>query len=488
MNRLRRSYVLICLCLAVALAMAPLHGQAPPEKVAGEKPPEKWLVDRDVTVSPARAPVPALRYRLYPSFTERKEGNAVPIYLRFAHERNDARKRQIREKPEEWNKLPLDKLPLDEIKKEFLGGYKYNYKQLELGARRKTADWSYTLDVEDRIGILLPDAQEMRMQAPLLVLKARVEMAEHHYDDAVHTLETGFSFSQQVSEGPFLINSLVGIAIARQIEDCVLELMERPDAPNLYWALAVIPRPLIDLRNQDEIEQVLLEKQFPDLAELDRPRGPEHWDAALRRVRLEVERISRMEREPVVKAETGSNDPADKSPDLPAARKYLAEVAGLPADKIDSMPPAQTLLLYLTHYYHEMRDEVFKTTYLPYPEAQPQYREVEQRVKAAPDTEAGRIVRMLLPAVTKVQGAQVRNERILAALRTIEALRMHAAAHNGDLPEKLADVKIVPVPNDPGTGQSFEYHRAGATATLRSRLPDQPLASTGLRYRVTIRK
>ena len=33
--------------------------------------------------------MPALRYRLYPSFMERKEGNAVPIYLRFAHERND---------------------------------------------------------------------------------------------------------------------------------------------------------------------------------------------------------------------------------------------------------------------------------------------------------------------------------------------------------------------------------------------------------------
>jgi hypothetical protein len=65
---------------------------------------------------------------------------------------------------------------------------------------------------------------------------------------------------------------------------------------------------------------------------------------------------------------------------------------------------------------------------------------------------------------------------------------MHAAANGGQLPDKLAQVKVVPVPNDPGTGQPFEYDRDGQTATLRSRIPGEPLATTGLRYRVTVRK
>src|SRR5262249_47680105 len=150
----------------------------PPEEKKGEdKPAEKWLFDRALTVSPAPAPVPNLKYRLYPMDSERKDGNAVPMYLRFAHERNDARKKMLREKPEEWNKLPLDKLPLAEVK-EFLDGYKYNLRQLELGARRKTADWSYALDTGDPIGMLLPDAQEMRMHYPVLILKAKREIAE----------------------------------------------------------------------------------------------------------------------------------------------------------------------------------------------------------------------------------------------------------------------------------------------------------------------
>ena len=204
MNRLRRCSALTGFVLLTGL-LSTLQGQArlTAKKKVDDKPAEKWLVDRTVSVSPAAAPVPAFKYRIYPHTTERKDGNAVPIYLRFAHERNDARKKELREKPVEWNKLPLEKLPLTEVK-QFLDGYQYNMRQLELGARRKTADWDYTLDAGKPIYILLPDAQEMRMHAPLLVLKARLEIAEGRYADAVRTLETGLSFSQQIGEDPFL--------------------------------------------------------------------------------------------------------------------------------------------------------------------------------------------------------------------------------------------------------------------------------------------
>ena len=491
MNRSLRWSVLICLLSLAAASSAPLRAEKPPEeKQTGEKPADKWLIDRAVTVSPAPAPVPALRYRLYPSFMERKEGNAVPIYLRFAHERSDARKKEIREKPQEWNKLPLDKLPLPEIKK-FLDGYKYYFKQFELGARRTTADWSYTLDAGDPIGLLLPDVQEMRMHAPMLILKARVEIAERRYADAVRTLETSFSFSQQINEGPFLINSLVGIAVASLFSDCLLELMERPDAPNLYWALAVVPRPLIDLRKPNEVEQKMLEMEFPILADLDRQRTPEQWEADLHRLASKLNLLQQLSSEPGRKGpkiEAPRLIPANDSPELPAAKKYLTDVMGLPAERVRAMPAAQALLLYMLDSYNELRDEIFKSAYLPYPQARVVSQEAEKRLKAAPEGTGTTLARLLLPAIPKVQLAQTRIERKLAALRVIEALRIHAAAHDGELPEKLADVKIVPVPNDPGTGQPFEYHRDGATASLMSRLPDQPLSTTGLRYRVTIRK
>jgi hypothetical protein len=492
MIRSRRWSALAFLLLPLAMLLSPLVGEAPlaKEPDAGKKSPEKWLLDRTLALTPAPAPVPAFKYRLYPLTSERKEGNAVPLYLRFAHERSDARKKELREKPEQWNKLPLEKLPLEEVKK-YVESYKYNYKQLDLGARRKTADWNYTLDAGDVIGILLPDAQEMRIQAPLLVLKARLEIAEGRYADAVHTLETSFSFSQQINEGPFLITSLVAIACASQFADCLLELMERPDAPNLYWALTVLPRPLISMRNPDEYEQKILEMQFPDMAELDRPRSAEDWDAALKRVRQEIERFdqyTKKEEEKIVRPGTSSKDPAAKSPDLPEARKYLAQVIGMSAARIDAMPPAEVLLLYLSNYYHELRDEVFKSTYLPFPQGWSVSEEAEKRLKSVAKTEAGRLVRAFLPAIPKVQLAQVRLERKLEALRAIEALRMHAAANGGRLPTSFAEVKIAPVPDDPGTGRPFEYQCDGTNATLTSRLAGQPLNTSGLRYRITIRK
>lgn len=491
MNRLRRWSVLTCLLCAAVTPSAWLDAEKPPDdKKADEKSGEKWFEDRIVTVSPAPTPVPALRYRLYPSFMERKEGNAVPIYLRFAHERLQQQRNELREKPPAWNKLPLDNLPLGEVKK-YLDSYKYKLQQLDLGARRRTADWSYTLDAGDPIGLLLPDTQEMRMYAPLLVLKARVDMAERRYADAVRTLETGFSFSQQINEGPFLINSLVGIAVGYQFSNCSLELMERPDAPNLYWALAVIPRPLIDLRKQNEVEQKMLEMEFPILADLDRQRTPEQWDADLQRLTSKLNLLQQLSSEPPGKGpkiEAPKLVPASDSPELPAARKYLTDVMDLPAERVRAMPAAQALFLHLLDSYNELRDDIFKAAYLPYPEARLVSREAEKRLKAAPAGTGTTLARLLLPAIPKVHLAQARIERKLAALRVIEALRMHAAAHGGELPDKLDDVKIVPVPNDPGVGRPFEYHRDGQTATLISRIPDQPLQTTGLRYRVTMRK
>jgi hypothetical protein len=477
--------------LALLLGSVLLAGAAdpasPPKEKKPDAAPEKWLIDLDMTVSARPASVPALKYRLFPSNAERKDGNAVPMYLRLAHERGDARRNEVVMKPDGWNKLPLDKFPRDEVRA-FLGGYEYNLRQLHLGARRKTAEWNYALDAGDPIGILLPDMQEMRWQAAILTLEARLAIAEGRFADAIRALEAGFSFSQQVSEGPFLICSLVGIARASHFADCVVELSQRPAAPNLYWALTVIPRPLIDLRKANEFEQNMLKMQFPDLADLDRPRTPEQWDLVLARLRTEVERIRKFDsNSKPAKPGSRPTDPSGKSPDLPAARKYLAEIAKVPADQLEKMSPAEVLTRYISTYYQELRDEVFKVNYLPFPQTRALSAAANERLKAAPDTEAAELARLFLPAVTKVQLAEVRLARKLAALRAIEALRMHAAG-SGKLPATLAEVKIVPVPDDPGTGKPFEYKLEGGTATLSSRLAGEPLNSTGLRYRVTLRK
>src|SRR6266568_2980524 len=66
--------------------------------------------------------------------------------------------------------------------------------------------------------------------------------------------------------------------------------------------------------------------------------------------------------------------------------------------------------------------------------------------------------RLLAPAITKVLAADIRLDRQLAMLRVIEAVRLYAAEHDGQLPEKLSDVgERVSLPADPATAKPFDY-------------------------------
>jgi hypothetical protein len=451
---------------------------------------KKWLIDRTLTISPRAEPRPALKYRLMPSSWERKPGNAVPIYLRLVHEQSDARRQLWREMPAKWNQMPLDRMPLSEARK-FLEGRRYMLRQLELGARRQTAEWEYTLDAGDPIGLLLPDVQNMRAYIPLLVLQARVALAEKDPATAIHHLETGFAISQHIGEAPFLISSLVAVATSSILSDAVTELVEQSDAPNLYWALSALPRPLIRMSKAMDFERAMMKLQFPDLADLDRARSAEQWDEVLKRVRKEFERLNHFERKPRPLPEgRASTDPASKSPELATARKYLIEQRRLPEARVKQMPDAQVLVLWLANIYDDLADDTFKTTYLPYVKALPMIAAVDKRLKETPNDEGHRLARLLLPAVNKVRDAQTRLDRRIAALRVIEALRLHAAANGGKLPEKLSDITLVPVPNDPGTEKPFDYKSdpAKGTATLGGTIPAKPLETTGIRYQLKVRR
>jgi hypothetical protein len=488
MNRLRRWSVV---CFVLLLAGLTRADDAPPAAKSGA---DKWLLDRSLTVTARGEPEPALKYRLLPLTSELKEGNAVPIYLRLIFEQSDQARKSWTETPEKWNELPLDKVPLPEARK-FLEGVNQRFlQQFDYGARRKSAEWSYTLDQPDPIGMLLPDIAQMRGYAHMMVLRARVQVADGDFAGAARSFETGFAFSRHVAESPFLISSLVGVAIASRFADRVPEWIERPDAPNLYWSLTALPRPLIDIRKGMELEYRVVEMQFPDLADLDRPRSPGEWEAALKRVRTEMKRIDNLmstgndgQKPPALKPPlVDPDEPAEKSRDLVAARMFVATRTGKSPAEVAAMAPSRVLLLHFAGTFADLRDDVFRLTYLPFPQAWALEPDSAREVREA-SGQGGRLARMFLPSIQKAMERQVTLDRRIAMLRTIEALRLHAAVYGGQLPESLDQVKEVPVPLDPGTGKPFEYRRDGAMATLSSRLPGEPLEVTGLRYRLTMR-
>jgi hypothetical protein len=325
-----------------------------------------------------------------------------------------------------------------------------------------------------------------------------VALAKRDFNAATHHVQTGLAFCRHIAQGPTLIHDLVALAIGTQYVRVLGDFVEQPDAPNLYWALTALPRPFIDLRDAYESEYRLLEWQFPELGDLDRARPAEQWDEILRRIRTEIRAAATsMDHDkgaaklpPYFPADYSADEPASQSKYLPAAREYVARTKGLPAGKAAALPAAQVLLIYLAGTYHEFRDDLFKAIFLPYPQRQAVYDAASKRLEATPTSEGHLVARMFLPALKKVGVAQVRFERNIAALRTVEALRMYAAAHDGKLPEKLADVSEVPVPNDPATGQPLEYSRDGEAAIVVSQgaNTDMGLPINGIRYRINVRK
>jgi hypothetical protein len=76
----------------------------------------------------------------------------------------------------------------------------------------------------------------------------------------------------------------------------------------------------------------------------------------------------------------------------------------------------------------------------------------------------------LVPSMKAVRRAQARIDQRIALLRHVEALRLHAAEHGGELPANLAEVSV-PMPDDPVTGKPFRYERIGASAHVRGSPP-----------------
>src|SRR3954469_4629169 len=110
-NRYARS-ARIALLLVASGPIAAL-AQQPAEKPA--EPPKP----KELALSPAAAPVPALKYRLLPSVTELKPGDAAPIYLRI-HGYEDSPLEpawnQISRDAPKWLELPLDQFPVGEVR------------------------------------------------------------------------------------------------------------------------------------------------------------------------------------------------------------------------------------------------------------------------------------------------------------------------------------------------------------------------------------
>ncbi len=324
----------------------------------------------------------------------------------------------------------------------------------------------------------LPSLSALRFGGKIAILRTRLAIHQGRFDDAVRSMQTLFAMSRHCSDGPTIIQILVGTAIAQAaLQAAVEDFVSTPGAPNLYWALSSLPQPLVLTANAIQGESYTILGTFHELKDgMNAKLTPQEWDALLRKVVVGLgSAIGNTEAMllSVVQA-------------YPRAKLYLRS-QGMSAQQVDTMPVGKVMLMSSLDQYNVLRDDTFKWWNVPFWQAWPHIQQVEAQTELARKEGRGVPFIDVLPSLGKARAQFVRLDKQFAALQTIEAIRIYAAAHEGRLPAALADIQEVPVPINPMTGEPFPYKLSGDSAVLEAPSP-KGLSQYDQRYILTIRK
>jgi hypothetical protein len=440
-----------------------------------------------LTVPAAAEPSPALRFPLMPELREQTPGNAALLYYRafspewLTHRQPDqlktlnAWRENTAQKPGEELRWVLKYRPLEELDR----AARRSYCDFELNERLR----------KEGMAMLLPEVQSMREFANLLALRARFQIEAGEHEQVLRTLQTGLTMSRHIADGPTLIQTLVGAAIHAIMMGELERWIQTPGAPNLYWSLTNLPRPFIDLRRPLQGERFFLDAFLPDLreamAERRPPRlGPDdivQWIPTLTAEQANKEEVELL-------AKFGMAFYVAKV--YPQAKLDLADLGWTPR-QIERLSMSQAVLIREVVNYDRIYDDMVKWYGVPFPEARARLANAQRDLRGSmAEHGVGPVLaKLLLPALEKVMFASVRLDRRIAALRCVEAARLHAA-EKGRWPESLEDIDAVPIPPDPATGKPFEYRVEGDMFTLSAAPPgkEAPNASNALRYEITLKK
>jgi len=264
---MKRSF--ICLII-LFLAGSAVDGRSQQGRGRGKKP-----LMAELTIHPAKDSKAGQKYQLLVKADEQSEDDAVGLYEKAAKslpENIDSK--QLKQ----WSDTPPDKLPIKQVEKT-MQRFKASLALVEQAARCKKCEWP-----EDDKNL-----NSYRNLAYVLALQARLKIAEGKYDEAIGTMQTGFTMGSHIGQGPTIIQGLVGVAISALMLKQVEEFVQLPDAPSLYEALKALPKPFIDMNKHIELERENLKKYNPLL----RKQFEEASKAGYDKVRVIMKRLDR---------------------------------------------------------------------------------------------------------------------------------------------------------------------------------------------------
>jgi len=427
----------------------------------------------EIVIHPARVPRPALDYRLLPRLSDQVPGVAAPLYAQafLAIQAGKVDDKTWLKMRSDWiNEMSLEELPKDEAATA-LGKMEAVLRCVDQAARRPRFGLELPpQDYEPILSIGRSQALAFREVARLLRLRIRLQILDGDVEGAVRTLQTGYAVARHCAEQPTMLNGLVGVALTGIMNHSLRELIQSPDAPNLYWAITALPDPLIDFGPALDFESTVLESMFPEFDQLKAAGAtPERWRGLLEKM-VDTGHRAVAANDLVNKRETANGRSVTKAigidvlieKGLPVARRILLAAGASEAD-IEAMSPAETAVRAVFEEHRNQCEELAKLHRVPYWQAKREIERIVDQVRRLLEEtglpqEAGRLT-LALPAygLQHYRASVTRTQRYVAGLRVVEAIRLYAAEHNGKLPQRLEDIREVPIPVNPMTGKLFKY-------------------------------
>jgi hypothetical protein len=451
---------LVTLC-ATAMAQTPLK----PEVQAFE-------------LTPVAPPTPALKYQLlFQNAYDRHPGNAANLYLEAAlltdeketDQANTALDKYAAGDMAGFNSM-ADAFDRPELMREF-----------ELAGRCEDCDWQAPVRYEG-VMTLLPHLNRLRAMAQIIKVRALRQCNQGKIDQAVQTLRLGYELSDKTGHESFLVSGLVSVGITNLMNDGLWQIMNRPDAPNLYWALSNFPSRKTVFRRAMDGERIWWVAPPINLAKL---KAGDEYSASQWRELLDYLADS-------AKGQLYSPSSHGRDPDpaivngaeiVRLARANYKDAHHVTPEEAANVDPIVVIGEFYFHQYDLACDELFKLLGLPYPTLLQKSAECDQYVIKLKREQPQNVFLKMVPSISRAAWTFARADRQLAAMTAIEAIRSYAAANTGNLPAKLEDVTATPIPDNPATGLPFDYGVNSDTATLSDSQSEQTLT-----YTVKIRK
>jgi hypothetical protein len=430
---------------------------------------------RTFDLTPTPPTVPALKYMLLFDPVDRLDGNAALQYdaamqLLFDKEEKEISDADelLTDQPEKRSEFSSAAAPLDAPNLVSL---------LELGGRCQYCDWQPPMR-ELGINTLLPHLNQTREMANYLTVRAVYFARNGNVSEALRLTKLEVELGSKIGQEQVLVSGLVGIGIVANAGVALHEVMIQPDCPNLYWALASLPRPMISLRNCLSGERIWIYGTFHELrADRIDDLSADGWHSVFKRM-VDYSKQPGM----AASSMAWANDQtvADEvKRNLPEAAAAYAQAHNISADQAEQLDPFKLVAWYWFEQCQDLQDDNFKLSSLPYPQAAAKWQQFADRYKQMVLDQPANPFLNIIPALAKAARTFVRSDRMLAALTDVEAIRSYAAANNGNLPDSLSSITDTPALDNPMTGKPFNYQVKGDTATLSDPQPSQfPLSYT----------